>query len=107
MDVPNDRLESTEAAAALVRAFAPDAPAGPEIQSLEQVRAFLVTKIRRLLDRNVAMLMSILYRVDVAEADVMRVLAEAAPDDVAVELADLMIERQLLKVRIRRQYRDV
>lgn len=102
----NERPEDAEAAAALIRVFDTDAPEPGESMSMADVRAYLVAQITRLLDRNVAMLMSILYRVDVAEEDVMRVITETAPAGVAGEIADLMIERQLQKIRIRRQYRE-
>ena len=74
--------------------------------TLDDVRAFLIPKIIALLDRNPGLLMHILYRVDVAERDVKRVFAEAAPEDLAPHLADLLIERQLLKLKIRRNYRE-
>ena len=74
--------------------------------TLDDVRAFLIEKIIQLLDRNPDLLMHILYRVDVAERDVKRVFAEAAPKDIPPHLADLLIERQLLKLKIRRTYRE-
>ncbi len=74
--------------------------------TLDDVRHFLIPKITTLLDRNPALLMHILYRVDVAERNVKRVFAESAPTDIPPHLADLLIERQLLKLRIRRQYRE-
>lgn len=77
-----------------------------EALSLEDVRRFLVQEITRLLDNNPAMLMSILYRVDVAEADVKRVFADASPSELPDRLAGLLIERQMQKLRIRRPYCD-
>lgn len=74
--------------------------------TLDDVRDFLIEKINKLLDRNPALLMHILYRVDVAERDVKRVFAESTPTDIPLHLADLLIERQLLKLRIRRTYRE-
>lgn len=71
--------------------------------TLEAVRAYLEGHVARLLDRNPALLMSILYRVDVAERDVQRVLRTSPT--VAADLADLLLERQLEKVRLRRAYR--
>lgn len=74
--------------------------------SLEDVRRYLIQQIINLLYKNPAMLMSILYRVDVAEWDVKRVFADASPSELPDRLADLLIERQIQKLRIRRQYRD-
>ena len=72
--------------------------------TLDDVRDFLIVRILELLDRNRAMLMSILYRVDVTERDVQRVFSEAHPNVIAPQLADLLIERQLQKLRLRKQY---
>jgi hypothetical protein len=91
-----------ETLAALSDAFAVPVPASAD---LEAVRRFLAGKVAELLDRNPAMLMSILYRVDVAERDVKRALAEESPESMPRCLADLLIERQLQKLRLRRQYR--
>lgn len=74
--------------------------------TLDDVRRFLIPKIADLLDRNPALLLHILYRVDVAERDVKRVFAEASPSDLPPHLADLLIERQLLKLKTRRAYRE-
>lgn len=79
-------------------------PVRHERRTLEDVRRFLVERIAPLLDRNPSLLMSILYRVDVAERDVQRVLQEAPPGAIPFELADLLIARQLQKVRTRRAY---
>ena len=74
--------------------------------TLDDVRDFLIPKITVLLDRNPGLLMHLLYRVDVAERDVKRVFAESMPQDIPPHLADLLIERQLLKLKIRRTYRE-
>lgn len=71
---------------------------------LEDVKAFLVPRIAEMLNRNPAHLMSILYRVDVAEPRVQQVLQQSPPERIPHDLADLLIERQLQKVRMRRQY---
>ena len=74
--------------------------------TLDDVRAFLIPKIAALLDRNPEYLMHILYRVDVAERDVKQAFGTAPAQDIPAHLADLLIERQLLKLKIRRAYRE-
>jgi hypothetical protein len=74
--------------------------------TLEEVRAYLVDQITQLLDRNPALLMSILYRIDVAERDVKAVFSSCTPPEVPPRLADLIVARQLQKVQLRRRYRD-
>jgi len=71
---------------------------------LEDVKAFLVPRIAEMLNRNPAHLMSILYRVDVAEPRVQQVLQQSPPERIPHALADLLIERQLQKVQMRREY---
>lgn len=70
-----------------------------ETLTLDDVRRFLIPRITDLLDRNRPLLMHILYRVDVAERDVKHVFAESPTDAIPADLADLLIERQLQKLR--------
>ena len=93
---------------ALARQFGA-APPPDSLQApltLDDVRRFLVPRITRLLDRNPSLLLSLLYRIDVAERDVKRALAQTQPGALPGALADLIIARQLQKVRTRRAYRE-
>lgn len=74
--------------------------------TLEQVRSFVAAHVTRLLDQNPGMLMSILYRIDVAEASVKHVFESEPPSAIVDRLTTLIIERQLEKVRHRRTYRE-
>lgn len=107
MDPDNDLTKETLQAFANSFGVTPEAvPALAGGPTLEDVRRFLIPKITALLDRNPEMLMHILYRIDVAERDVKWVFAESSPQNIPTHLADLLIERQLLKLKIRRQYRE-
>lgn len=88
--------------ALIVRDFALDADDQPDWAA---VRVALAAKVAEMLDRNPSLLMSILYRIDVLERHVKRVLQQSAPDQMALDLADLIIERQQQKARIRAYYR--
>ena len=77
--------------------------AAPEL-TIEDVRRYLVERIQTLLAHNPALLLSILYRIDVAEVSVKRVFEQESAADIPSHLADLIVERQLQKVRIRRRY---
>ena len=105
----NDDAARSEAVALLTRTF--DLEAQParlsetSVLPWADVRRFLIERIGRLLDANPALLMSLFYRVDVRERDVQRVLSESAPDRLPADLADLIIERLLEKIRLRRRYR--
>ena len=107
--MPEDDALLPEAAEALSAAFGADA-AGAEVpaagQTLDDVRRFVAAHVARLLDHNPALLMHVLYRVDVPEAEVRRAFAEAPPAALADRLAELLVARQLDKLATRRRYRD-
>lgn len=74
--------------------------------TLEDVREFVRRHVEMLLHSNPALLMSIIYRIDVSERKVRGVFEEESGGDLVARLTELIIERQLEKVRIRKQYRD-
>jgi len=71
---------------------------------LMKIRAVLLERIIYLLNVNPEKLMAILYRIDVREAVVNEIFATAIPPDVPELIADLVIERQLLKARTRAEH---
>ncbi len=87
---------------ALTRAFNADESllAG---KSMEDILSFLTKQIAGILDRNPAQLMSILYRIDVREPDVKAAIATAPSGKLPTQLATLIIERQLEKLKYRNQ----
>ena len=74
---------------------------------LETLRRELADRIESLLQHRRELLMSLLYRIDVKESLVVDALRRLPPDEIALRLADLVIERQLQKVRSRRKHRDM
>lgn len=103
----DDANETTEALTALTRSLGVEPDAALERAdrlTLDDVRRFVAEHVARLLDRNPSLLMHVLYRVDVAERDVQRVFDESGADEIAPRLADLLVERQLQKLRTRRAY---
>lgn len=101
--MPSAEPDLAPTAAALVRAFG-GAPGEAAPPSLEALRRYLTGHVARLLDRNPALLMSILYRVDVAERDVRHAFRTSPPDGLPADLADLLIARQIAKLRLRRAH---
>jgi hypothetical protein len=61
----------------------------------------LVEKINALLNHDFQKLVSILYRMDVSETRLVQLLKENPGENAAVIIADLMIERQLQKIKSR------
>ncbi|MEM8488141.1 MAG: hypothetical protein AAF564_21505 [Bacteroidota bacterium] len=86
---------------ALIRAF--DADESQLVgKSIDEIRSFLINHITRLLDQNPAHLMSILYRIDVREPDVKAAIATAPTGELPAQLATLIIDRQLEKLKYRK-----
>jgi hypothetical protein len=72
--------------------------------SFEKIKEKLVAHINHLINNNFEELIFILYRVDVSEAKLKTLLKENAES--ASVIADLIIERQLQKIRTREQFRS-
>ena len=73
--------------------------------TLEDIRTYLIERIQELLDRNMGLLMSALYRIDVSEASVKHIFATVPPGGLGPALADLIIKRQIQKIHIRERYK--
>lgn len=86
----------------LVRVFE---PALEEVMSMEAVRSFLIERITNLIESNIDLLMSALYRIDVYEHNVKEAFNTSTPQQLPEVLADLVIERQIQKIHIRQSYR--
>lgn len=71
-------------------------------EGLQQLRELLTTQISRMLDHDFERLLQAMYRIDVDEQDFKTVLAGSTP--VAPALADLVLERELKKIEIRKKY---
>ena len=68
------------------------------------VRQELAEKINELINTDFSKLILILYRVDVSEEKLKKLLSEKPNSDAGVLIADLLIERQAEKMRSRQQY---
>lgn len=68
---------------------------------LEQIRLFLIDKLRELIYHNSEKLFQILYRIDVKEEKSIEALSKK---NAAESLADLIIERQMQKAKTRMEY---
>lgn len=97
-----------EATERLARTFelvpAEASPRASPTLPMEALRQYLTARIQAMLDRQPALLMSLLYRIDVAERAVKAALTQPDHRAIAATLADLCIERQLQKLRTRRAY---
>ena len=76
----------------------------PEKMSLEELRNRLKQEINQLIQTDFQKLASILYRIDINERKLKYLLQENVGEDAAVIIAGLIIERQLQKIKSRKQF---
>jgi hypothetical protein len=77
----------------------------PEKISMEELRQQLSAEINDLIVHDFQKLVGILYRIDINERKLKYLLQENVGEDAAVIIADLIIERQLQKIKSRQEYR--
>ena len=80
--------------------------AGSEDERFQELRKVLIRRIEELIEKDVEKLKWILYRIDVNERKVHEALATNAQLHYPEILADLIIERQIEKVKTRQKYSD-
>ncbi len=71
--------------------------------TIEKLKDWLSGEISMLIDRDIQRLMNILYRIDVDEQNTKAAFADNNP---AMRLAELIIKRELQKVKSRKKYRN-
>lgn len=74
--------------------------------ALEEIRSSLAAYINDLINNNFNQLVSLLYRIDVSENKLRQLLGQQAGRDSAQLIADLIIERQLQKIKSRKENRQ-
>lgn len=77
----------------------------PENISFDLLKEKLSSHINFLIQSDFQKLVSILYRVDVSESKLKHLLKENPGHDASNIIADLVIERQLQKIKSRQEYR--
>ena len=77
-----------------------------DIASLEEFRIYLTERIKILLDEKFDTLVNILYRIDISEKKLSQLFSGKNRDSIPASLADLIIERQLQKIRLRKMYKE-
>ena len=74
--------------------------------SMNIFREKLATYIAELIDNDFAKLINILYRLDISEQKLKTLLASSAEENADLLIADLIIERQLQKIKFRQQFQQ-
>lgn len=77
-----------------------------QVDSLNEVRDKLILLINELINKDFQALVQLLYRVDVNENKIRLYLNQKTNEDAASVLADLVIERQLEKIKSRETFKS-
>jgi hypothetical protein len=70
------------------------------------LETLLAEKVNTLIERNFDQLLQLLYRIDINEQRLRRLLVENEGEDAGMTIARLIIQRQWEKIESRRQYRQ-
>ncbi|HLG32697.1 MAG TPA: hypothetical protein VI362_06630 [Ignavibacteriaceae bacterium] len=76
-----------------------------EVETIDRFKKYLTERLTYLLENKYDVLINILYRIDVNEEKLAKLFSEKKRDSIPEALADLIIERQLQKAKMRQQYR--
>jgi len=77
-----------------------------DTESLEEFRKYLTDKLKLLLDEKFDLLVNILYMIDISEKKLSELFSGQNRDFIPTSLADLIIERQLQKIKLRKLYKE-
>ena len=77
-----------------------------DLTSIEEFQAYLTEKLRALLDEKFDALVNILYRIDINEQKLNELFSGKNRGLIPGALADMIIKRQLEKIRLRKLYRE-
>jgi hypothetical protein len=78
----------------------------PVVNDLPLIREHLIKKVTELISRDYDRFLNNLYRIDVNEKKVSEILHSKDRITIPEKLADLIIERQLLRVKTQMLYRE-
>lgn len=77
----------------------------PATDNLTLLQAALANRINQLIVHDFNQLVTLLYRIDIAEKKLQKTLQEHREEDAGMLIAGIVIERQLQKIQSRQQYR--
>jgi len=77
-----------------------------DLASLEEYKKYLTENLKFLLDEKFDTLVNILYRIDISEKKLSQLFSGNNRDSIPASLADMIIDRQLEKLRLRKLYKE-
>jgi len=78
----------------------------PAVNDLAGIREHLINKVIELMSKDYERFLSSMYRIDVSESKVSKILRSKDRTTIPERFADLIIERQLLRIKTQRLYRS-
>ncbi|KAF0159444.1 MAG: hypothetical protein FD188_2193, partial [Ignavibacteria bacterium] len=78
----------------------------PVVDNLDLIRNHLIVKVKELMSRDYDRFLNSMYRIDVNEKKVREILHCKDRTTIPEKLADLIIERQLMRVRTQIMYKE-
>lgn len=73
---------------------------------LTELHAYLTDKIADMIDDNYSTLVNALYRIDIDEEKINSLFSSTNREYIPASLADLIIQRQIQKLKFRQLYKD-
>jgi hypothetical protein len=99
-----DRFVIQDTALLLERSF--DLKIPEKLSTEEDLIALMVPVIQQMLNRDFEKLLQVCYRIDLGENKLKQILHESEPELMAYDLAKALVERQILKIEIKKKYSD-
>ena len=78
----------------------------PAIDNLDLIRKHLIAKVKELMSRDYDRFITSLYRIDVSEKKVREILNSKDRTAIPEQLADLIIDRQMMRVKTQLLYKQ-
>jgi hypothetical protein len=99
--------EVSENISSVFNRFGLNLPLSPnDVENLNQLKIYLIEKLKDLLDHNFNLLVNTLYRIDVNEEKLNELFGSKDRANIPEALAGLIIERQLQKIHFRKKYKE-
>jgi len=77
-----------------------------DFEKLNDFKNYLIEKLTDLLNNNFNLLVNTLYRIDLNEEKLAELFGGRNRENIPERLAEMIIERQIQKIRFRKQYRE-
>lgn len=97
-----DQLVIQDTALLLEKTF--DLKVHDKLSTEEELVGLLTPVIHQMLNRDFEKLLQVCYRIDLGENVLKKILHESEPESLAFDLAKALVERQVLKIKIRNSY---